>query len=392
MKLGPFWRKRNTELHELVRRISVYIDYFLWLLLDPAKFKIVKTQEINSILGVLINPEKGNVGGDFCFLGVLEYFKKKNPGIRVAILGDFKSLERFGKVPGIDMIVYKNRKDLEKLRNKGFKAALFVNLGPLKPRDFLFVPYRVLTFYPSIRALFIYKNRLRITRKPFAPWGTHMVEFGFKMLEVLGFKFDKKDVLFYYSEEEKKVKTFLKKNKVEKFIIVHPGGKFVVETLQRKKWPPHLWPLNRYSKVAEHFSKIGYKILVTGTKDESLLFGEIKKGCNRNTDIIDCCGKFTIRELGALLDKTKLLIATDTAIVHIAYQIKTKIVELIGPSVPEAVGAWPLDSKRHRILIDNGSCSRSMRKIECPEDIVCLGNIKVQDVIKAGEELLKQKS
>ena len=388
MKLGPFLRKKYTALHELIRKLSVIIDYSLWLIIDPSKYKIIKTKEIDKILVVLINDGVGNVGGDFCILGVINYLKEKYPKIGVSILGDKSTLKRFGRIPGIEMIEYKGKQTFKGLEKKKFKAGIFINLGQLESKDFLFIPYRVAPFYASVGGLLSSKYRLYFTRKAFIPWGTHMVEIGFKMLKSLGFDFKKKDVKFYYSANEKKnVEKFLKYNKIKKFIIIHPGGKYVVETLKKGKWPPHLWPLERYAKVGDFFSKKGYSILVTGSSKEEYLAKKISKLSKK--EIINCCGKFTIRELGALLDKSNLLISTDTSIVHIAYEVKVPIVELMGPSYPEVVGAWPINSKRHKILFDDGPCARSMKKIECPEDIICMDNISVEDVIKYGERLVR---
>ncbi|NCN98890.1 hypothetical protein COU62_03965 [Candidatus Pacearchaeota archaeon CG10_big_fil_rev_8_21_14_0_10_35_219] len=387
MKLGPKLRKKSTELHEFIRKASVFIDYFLWLLLDPSKYTIIKTNKIKKILVVLVNPEMGNVGGDFCALGVVNYFKKVYPSVNVSFLLDKKTKSHFGEIPGIEMIEHKGRRALDILKKNAPDAALFISLGPFKLKDFLFVKYRVVTFYPSIRGLLVYKNKLHITRKPFTLWGTHMVEFGFKMFESLGFKFPRKDVIIYYSKkEENKVDNFLKKKRIKKYIVMHPGGKHVVKTLKGGKWPPHLWPVDRYAKVANHFSKKGYNILVTGTKEESYLAEKIQE--KTKSKIYDVCGLFSIRELAPLLKKSELLIATDTSIVHIAYQVKAKIVELFGPSYAKAVGAWPLNSKRHKILIDGGPCARSMRKIFCPENIVCLDRISVREVIDSSEKLL----
>ena len=389
MKLGPYLRKKYTAVHEFARRSSTFIDYGLWLLVDPSKYHSVKQKEIDSILVVLVNEESGNVGGDFCILGVMNHFKKVYPEIRLGILSDSNTLKRFGKVPGIDTFEYKSRETLESLKEENFKAALFINIGDLKAKDFMFIPYRVAPFYPSIKGVINFKYKLFYTRKAFIPWGTHMIDICFKMFETLGFKFKEKDPGFYFSkEEEARVKNFLKKNKIKKFIIIHPGGKFVVETLRKGKWPPHLWPLERYAEVADYFSEKGHKVIITGTKEEEYLSKKINDASKKG--VINCCGKFTIRELGALLKESKLLVSTDTAVVHIAYQIKTPIIELMGPSCPEVVGAWPLHSKKNKILFDNGPCARSMKKQECPEDIICLGNIKTDEVIKESEKLLKK--
>ena len=389
MKLGPFLRKRYTQLHELGRYASTYIDYLIWLLIDMNKFKVIKTEEIDKVVVVLVNEDKGNVGGDFCLLGVMNYVKHAYPKVKLAILADSSTLKRFGEVPGIEMIEYKDKGTLEELKKKNIKAALFINIGELKSKDFKFIPYRVAPFYPSIGAIFRFGYKIGYTRKAFIPWGLHMVDICFRMFETLGFKFDKKDVEFYFSkEEEKKVEEFIKRNKLKKFIVIHPGGKFVVETLLKKKWPPHLWPLERYAEVADYFSNKGYKVLISGTKEENLLAEEIDKYSEKG--VMNCCGVFSISEMGALLSKAKLLISTDTSIVHIAYQVKVPIVELMGPSCPEVVGAWPIDSERNKILFDSGPCARSMKKTECPEDIICMENIKVKEVIEESEKMLNK--
>ncbi|MDO8460549.1 MAG: glycosyltransferase family 9 protein, partial [Nanoarchaeota archaeon] len=301
------------------------------------------------------------------------------------------TIRNFGKIPGIDLMEYTGKDILIKIRKRNFKAVIFMDLGNLHAKDFLFIPYRVSPFYPSVRSILALPHRrIFFTRKPFTPWGTHMADICIKTIECLGFKFKEKRAIFIHSKkDEENVNIFLKKNNINKFIIIHPGGKFVVETLKKGKWPPHLWPLDRYANVASHFNKKGYNILITGSKDESILADEIAK--QSSVPIINCCGKLSIREVGVLLSKTRLLISTDTSIVHIAYQVETPIVELMGPSYPKVVGAWPIDSPRHHILFDTGPCAYTMKKMECPEDIICLGNITVNEVIKSSEDLLRKK-
>jgi ADP-heptose:LPS heptosyltransferase len=389
MKLGTSLRKKHTGIKEIVRRATSRIDYFLWLLLDPTKFKKIKKDRIKKILSVLIGDKTMNLGGNFCTLGVLNYFREKNPEIEVCMLVDKFALKQFGEVPGIRFVEYKREETLEDLKKEGFDALLSYDLGDLKMTDFLWIPYRVSRLSSNPTDLFRFSKKMFVTRKINSPWKTHMVESRFKMLESLGFKFEKKELKFHFSKEESsKVESFLKEKKIEKFIILHPGGKFVVEALEEKKWPPHLWPFERYAEVADFFSEKGYKILVTGTKKESILAEKINE--KSKTKITNCCGKFSIRETGVLINYSNALIATDTSIVHIAYQLKTPILELMGPSYPEMVGAWPSTSEKNKILFDNGPCAKSMKKTHCPDGRPCMNNISVKDVIDNTLSLLNQ--
>jgi len=388
MKLGPFWRKRFTSLYVISRKLSSLISYCFWFFLDPSKFKIIKTSKIKKILIVLLNTETGNIGGDFCTLGVLNYFNQVYPNVKLSILSDKETINRFGKIPNIEMIIYENKNTLEKIRQKKFDALLGLNFLHLTSKDFKFIPYRIGLPSTKIQKLLKIKGQFFFTRKIFFIWGKHEVDRRFKMFESLGFKFKQKKLKLVYSKkEEETIISFLKKNKIKKFIIIHPGGKHMVDTLKRGKWPPHLWPLERYSKVADYFIKKGFKVLITGSKQEKFLVKKINTNLKKKA--IDCCGKFTIREIGALVSKANALIATDTSIVHIAYQTPVPIVELMSPTPPSIVGAWPLDDPKHKILFDDGPCARSMRKIECPEDIICMNNISVNQVIQSTEEVMK---
>ncbi len=390
MSLNFFGKKKSFALHESARRFFSIVDYLIWFLFDPSKFKRIKTEKISKILVVLINQKEGNIGGDFITLGVLNCFKKKYPEVDISILSDEKTIKQFGFIQKINFIEYLGEKSIKELKNRNFDAVIFLNQGELSAKYFSFIPYRIGYTAATIGRFFNLNNKFDYTKK-ILNIERHMVDLRFKMLEALGFKFPEKKLIFEYSkEDEKNADKFIRKNKIKKFIVIHPGGKYVAESYKAGKWSPHLWNLDRYAKVADYFAEKGYKIIITGTKEEEILANEIRKYSKQKNKVISACGKLSIKETGALLKKTSLLIATDTAIVHIAYQepINAKIVELMGPSLPEVVGAWPLNSPKHKILIDKGPCCRSMRKLSFKDNFNCLKNIKTEEVIKASEELL----
>ncbi len=378
----------GTQLHEVGRHIASFADYLSWLVLDLSKFER-KKGEISSLLIVIVNDEMGNVGGDVCTLGVISFFEKVYPNIKVSYLLDDPTRKLLR--PKSEVLEYRGRGDLEKVRKLRPDAVLIFNLGRgLSIKDFEFIPRRVIRSDTSVGTLWNLKNKFGYTHKVWIPWGMHMVETRFKMLESLGFSFKKKKVLFQsYPDEKKFVDSFLKKNRIRKFVVIHPGGKHVVETLKRGGWPPHLWSLEKYSKVCDALIDKGYKIIVTGTKSEEVLCKEIKKHAKRDREIISGCGVFSFRQAGEVLSRANCLIATDTSIVHLAYQVGVPIVALFGPSCPEVVGPWPIKDKKYRVLIDKGPCYRSMKKIESPEGIKCLDQISVEEVVNSTKEIIR---
>lgn len=381
-------RTRN-QIHVEARKLASALDYLAWFIFDSSKFRKIEPEKIKKILIVLINQEKGNIGGDFVTLGVLNCFKKQHPEIRLSVLSDKGTIKQFGKIRNIELIEYIEKGKLGKIKKMNYDAAIFLNVGNLDVEDFNFIPYRIGETHFGISGFFK-RRKFGYTRKVYSKISSHMVGGRFKMFEALGFKFrEKKPFLEFTKQEERKASSFLKKNKINRFIMIHPGGKYVAESYKEGKWPPHLWNLERYAEVADYFAEKEYSIIITGSKEESILAEEIIKNSNNKKQIINACGKLSIKESGALLKKTKLLIATDTAIVHLAYQVGVPIVELMGPSIPEVVGAWPLNSPNHKILIDKGRCYKSMRKLPFRDNFNCLKNIKIKDVIKAGVELIR---
>lgn len=392
MKLGPFWRRRYTQVHEIARNLAPYLDYAVWKIISFPRSKKIPKGKLKKILFVLVNETQGNVGGDFCLLGVINYMKKIYPELDITILTDSSTGKRFGTVKGIKIKEYDAEKKLEDIKKEKFEAAVFINLTEgLKVEDFSFIPYRLYPFIPSVRTALSLKNKKFTTNRVFIAPGTHMVDIIYKVFCDLGYESSKKDILFYYSGQDKNsAEKKIKALKIEKYIVVHPGGKFVVETIKKGKCAPHLWNLERYSKVAEYLAEKGYSVLISGTKEEEYLAEKILKNCKHKDKIKIICGKFSIREMAYVLEKAKLLFGTDTSIMHIGYQVKVPIVELMGPSCVELVAVWPINSERHRILVDKGPCYRSMKKAECPEDIPCLDGITADDAISAIEDLLRK--
>ena len=88
--------KIRISLHESAKIFFSLVDYLIWILFDFSKFKKIETEKIKKILIVLINQKKGNIGGDFVTLGVLNCFKKQYPKIEISILSDKGTIKQFG--------------------------------------------------------------------------------------------------------------------------------------------------------------------------------------------------------------------------------------------------------------------------------------------------------
>ena len=62
--------------------------------------------------------------------------------------------------------------------------------------------------------------------------------------------------------------------------------------------------------------------------------------------VLNCAGKLTLKELAALIQKSKALVCVDSVPLHIASALKTPVVVLFGPTSEKNWGPWRNPSAR----------------------------------------------
>jgi heptosyltransferase II len=101
------------------------------------------------------------------------------------------------------------------------------------------------------------------------------------------------------------------------YIVLAPGSAW-----NTKKWGNH-----NYFKVAEMCAKLGYRVVVVGSASEA--------GVTQNEFIVDLCGKTSLPELVSVISQSSVVVANDSAPVHIASLLNTPTIALFGPTIPE---------------------------------------------------------
>ncbi len=87
-------------------------------------------------------------------------------------------------------------------------------------------------------------------------------------------------------------------------------------------------PVSLVTKIIEN---INFSVVLIGGKDvfeESL---QIEKTCN----VINLCGKLTIEESACIIEKSRLIVSSDTGMMHIAAALNKEIHVIWGNTVPE---------------------------------------------------------
>ena len=102
--------------------------------------------------------------------------------------------------------------------------------------------------------------------------------------------------------------------------------------------------------------------------------------------VLDLTGETNLNQLVSLIKRLDVLVTGDTAPLHIASAVGTKIVALFGPTEPKS--HMP-PGKDHTVLVKRISCQPCYSGVcRNSEKLLCLREISVNEVLEAvGEQL-----
>ncbi len=159
------------------------------------------------------------------------------------------------------------------------------------------------------------------------------------------------------------------------YICIHPGARLLTRR----------WCVERFAYTANALAQAGFKIVITGNKDELLLVEEMTKYLD--CPYVNLAGKTSVGAFAALLKKAKLLISNDTGVSHIASALKTPSVIIVTGSDPRR---WaPLNQSLHKPVFFNMSC-RPCAFERCPYGMPCAQQVEVEQVVLQAKALLQQ--
>jgi heptosyltransferase II len=115
----------------------------------------------------------------------------------------------------------------------------------------------------------------------------------------------------------------------EKFITIAPGS----------VWLTKAYPDTKYAKVINILNDFAVKIVMIGGEDDFGLCAKIKVLC-KNLNIYNAAGKLTYLQSVELIRRSKVLLTNDSAPLHLANAVGTKVIAIFGATVPE-FGFYP---------------------------------------------------
>ncbi len=118
-----------------------------------------------------------------------------------------------------------------------------------------------------------------------------------------------------------------------------PGGYAVIAPTSR--WPGKRWPAERFARLAEAMLGFGVgAIAVVGAQSEREQCGPLLELASREPRVIDLVGKTNVGQLMALVQGSVLVVANDSAALHMAVGFDRSSIGLFGPTRVELVGPY----------------------------------------------------
>lgn len=130
------------------------------------------------------------------------------------------------------------------------------------------------------------------------------------------------------------------------------GRRFAV-VAPTSRWEGKRWPAERFASVVPELLKRGFEaVVVVGSAGEREQCGPVLELAKRNPRVLDRVGKTSVGRLMALIEASELVIANDSAALHMAVGFGRRIVGLFGPTRLSLVGPYRRDGEALQHVTD----------------------------------------
>ncbi|MDP6178792.1 MAG: lipopolysaccharide heptosyltransferase II [Desulfatiglandales bacterium] len=257
--------------------------------------------------------------------------------------------------------------DLAILFQNAFEAALLAYLGGIKFRlGYNTDGRRFLLSHPVIR-----NNEIL---------NSNQVEYYLSILRAMDWKAKSRDPSLFVDDKDKvAIHSLLSAKGIKKndlLIGLSPGATFG----PAKRWPPE-----RFATIGDWVvERWGAMVLVLGSEGEQDICMEV--GRSMKYAPLNLCGRTTLGEAMALINRCHFFLTNDSGLMHIASALSVPMIAIFGSTDPSATGPRSQKARIMRHQVDCAPCLKS----ECPTDYRCMLSIEPDEVWKE-MEILREK-
>ena len=159
-----------------------------------------------------------------------------------------------------------------------------------------------------------------------------------------------------------------------RIVVVGPGA---ANNIKR-------WTTDGYAKLCDHLiERYRYSVVLVGDESDipiaQIITGQMRNPC------LNLCGLTTLVQMAEVLRRASLVIANDSAIMHMASYLDIPTVAIFGPTDPKKYGPW---SSKQAVVRKDLFCS-PCEKSGCAYKHECMEELKTEEVLEAVELILK---
>ena len=149
------------------------------------------------------------------------------------------------------------------------------------------------------------------------------------------------------------------------------------------RWRSKQWPADRFAGVAEHLIGAGMRVVFVGARGEEDQAGPVLALCGRDQRAVNMIGRTSVAELMGIIERAALVVANDSAALHISVGLDRPLIALFGPTRVHRVGPYG----RGADVIQHLRPGDSMRHKD-PSSAVMMERITLREVIEMAERRL----
>ncbi len=170
----------------------------------------------------------------------------------------------------------------------------------------------------------------------------------------------------------------------EKYVLMFPGASM----------HSRIWPLQRFSEIADYLVRKGFQVVISGSAEESELAEKIMGMAHikNSNEVINLCGKTDLPTLAHVIHNSIFYFGSDTGPMHLSAALGVPTICIMGGGTFSRFFPYG-DLKKNRIIFDKDMkckddlwlCAKGLKKNEC---VPCIKNISVESAIAEINSLL----
>lgn len=158
-------------------------------------------------------------------------------------------------------------------------------------------------------------------------------------------------------------------------------GERIVVLAPTSRWPGKRWPVDRFAQVALTILKSGAaeRVAVVGARGEEKQCAPLLALAEQDQRVVNLVGRTGVGELMAVIEASSLVIANDSAALHMAVGFDRPLVALFGPTRIARVGPFGRDAD----VLQHLSPGDTLDHKNASTGLTLMRRITVEEVVSA---------